>query len=140
MTRYEIWRGKKPNLKHLHEFGSTFFVLNGREHKIKFDPKSDEGMFLGYSPNSVAYSVYNKRSKTVMESANVAVDDQGTISKVPKLDESDTEGPLHTSRDDASTNDATSRNSSSLDIEDASPFAESLSQTIDPTTSLAGSN
>ena len=115
-------------------------MLNGREHKIKFDPKSDEGMFLGYSLNSVAYSVYNKRSKTVMESANVVVDDQGTISTVPKSDESDTEGPLHTSRDDASTNDATSRNSSSLNIEDALPFAESLSQTIDPTTSLARSN
>ena len=32
MTPYEIWRGKKPNLKHLHEFGSTCFVLNDREH------------------------------------------------------------------------------------------------------------
>ena len=60
MTPYEIWRGKKPNLKHLHEFGSTYFVLNDREHRRKFDPKSDEGIFLGYSPNSIAYMVYNK--------------------------------------------------------------------------------
>ena len=60
MTPYEIWRGKKPNLNHFHEFGSTCFVLNDREHKRKFDPKSDEGVFLGYSPNSKAYRVFNK--------------------------------------------------------------------------------
>ena len=46
MTSYEIWRGKKPNPKHLHELGSTCFVLNDRKHRRKFDPKSDEGMFL----------------------------------------------------------------------------------------------
>ena len=65
MTLYEIWRGKKPNLKHLHDFGSTCFVLNDREHIRKFDPNSDKGMFLGYSLNSKAYRVYNKCSKTV---------------------------------------------------------------------------
>ena len=71
--------------------------------------------------------MYNKRSKTVMELANVIVNDQGTVSTVPWSDENDTEGPLHTSRNDASTNDATSGNNSSLDIEDATPFTESLS-------------
>ena len=74
MTPYEIWRGKKLNLKHLHEFESTCFVLNDREHMIKFDSKCDEGVFLGYSLNSRAYMVYNKRLKIVMESANVVVD------------------------------------------------------------------
>ena len=60
MTPYEIWRGKKPNLKHFHEFGSTCFMLNDKEHRSKFDPKSDECMFLGYSLNSKAYKVFNK--------------------------------------------------------------------------------
>ena len=61
MTPYKIWRGKKPNLKHFHEFGSMCFVLNDKEHKSKFDPKSDEGMFLRYSQNSQAYRVFKKR-------------------------------------------------------------------------------
>ena len=60
MTPYEIWRDKKPNLKHLHEFGSTCFVLNDREHRSKFDQMSDEGVFLGYSPNNKAYKLFNK--------------------------------------------------------------------------------
>ena len=61
MTPYKIWRGKKPNLKHFHEFGSMCFVLNDKEHKSKFDPNSDEGMFLRYSQNSQAYRVFKKR-------------------------------------------------------------------------------
>ena len=46
---------------------------------------------------------------------------------VPRSNECDIERPLHTLRGDASSNDATSRNSSNPDLEDASPFAESLS-------------
>jgi len=42
----------------------------------KFDSKSDEGIFLGYSTNSRAYRVFNKRTETVMESINVVVDDE----------------------------------------------------------------
>ena len=127
MTPYEVWRGKKPNLKHLHDFGSTCFVLNDREHMRKFDPKSGEGMFLEYSPNSIAYRVINKHSKTIMESANVVVNDQGTVSTSPRLDGRKTEGSLYRSGDNASTNDETLGNSSSPDIEDALPFAKSLS-------------
>ena len=54
MTPYEVWEGEKPNLKYFHEFGSTCFVLNDREQRIKFGGKSDEDIFLGYSLNSRA--------------------------------------------------------------------------------------
>ena len=50
-----------------------------RESPGKFDAKSDEEIFLGYSTNSQAYRVYNKHTKTVMESINVVIDD--TISE-----------------------------------------------------------
>jgi hypothetical protein len=42
----------------------------------KFDRKSDEGIFLGYSTNSCAYWVFNKRTETVMESINVVINDE----------------------------------------------------------------
>ena len=42
------------------------------------DPKSDEGIFLGYSTNSRAYRVFNSKTKVMMESINVVVDDQQT--------------------------------------------------------------
>ena len=75
-----------------------------------------------------------------MESANVVVDDQGTIFIAPRSDESEIEGPLHASRDDASSNDATLGNSSSPDTEDASSVFESLSQPEDPSASSVESN
>ena len=39
------------------------------------DPKSDEGIFLGYSTNSRAYRVYNFKTETMMKSINVVIDD-----------------------------------------------------------------
>ena len=39
------------------------------------DPKSDEGIFLGDSTNNRAYRIFNARTKVVMESINMVVDD-----------------------------------------------------------------
>ena len=88
-TTYEIWNGKKPKVKYFQVFGSKCYILNDRENLGKLDAKSDEGIFLGFSTNSRSYRVYNKRTKTVMESINVKIDD--AITKVEMVD--DGEGP-----------------------------------------------
>jgi hypothetical protein len=75
-TPYEIWRGKKPTVKYFKTFGSKCYILRDRENLGKFDSKSDEGIFLGYSINSRAYRVFNKRTETVMECINVVIDDE----------------------------------------------------------------
>ncbi|XP_062114498.1 uncharacterized protein LOC133825594 [Humulus lupulus] len=79
-TTYELWEGKTPNLNYLKIFGCTCYILNDRDYLGKFDSKSDKGMFLGYSPNSRAYRVFNKRNNTVMESVNVRFDDTEDLS------------------------------------------------------------
>ena len=58
-------------MKYFRVFGSKCFILNDRDNLGKFDAKSDEGIFLGYFTTSRAYRVFNKRTKTVMESINV---------------------------------------------------------------------
>ena len=40
-----------------------------------FDSKSDEGISLSYSSNNSVYHVYNMRTQTIMEYANVIVDE-----------------------------------------------------------------
>ena len=65
------------------EVGVTF-ILNDWENLGKFDAKSDEGIFLGYSTTSRAYRIFNKRTKAVMESINVEIDD--AITKVEMVD------------------------------------------------------
>ncbi|PNX99239.1 gag-pol polyprotein, partial [Trifolium pratense] len=74
-TQYELWKGKKPTVKYFHVFGTKCDILANREQRRKLDPKSDEGIFMGYSMNSRAYKVYNKCTKTTMESINVVFDD-----------------------------------------------------------------
>ena len=88
-TAYEIWDGKKPRVKYFRVFGSKCYILNDRENLGKFDSKSDEGIFLGYSTTSRAYKVFNKRTKMVMESINLEIDD--AITKVEVVD--DEKGP-----------------------------------------------
>jgi hypothetical protein len=63
-------------VKYFRTFGSKCYILCDRENLGKFDPKSDEGIFLGYSSTSRAYRVFNKRTENVMESINVVIDDE----------------------------------------------------------------
>ncbi|TYK03217.1 uncharacterized protein E5676_scaffold298G00290 [Cucumis melo var. makuwa] len=46
-----------------------------REYHRKWDVKSEQGIFLGYSQNSRVYRVFNNRSGIVMETINVVVND-----------------------------------------------------------------
>ena len=49
------------NLTQLHIFGCKCFIHDNSKDKLgKFDPKSDEGIFLGYSNRSKTYKVLNK--------------------------------------------------------------------------------
>ena len=46
----------------------------------KFDPRSDEGIFLGYSSTNKAYQVYNKRTMKVMQTVNVVINESSDSS------------------------------------------------------------
>ena len=74
-TPYELRKGRKPNVKYFKIFRSTCFILKDKENVRKFDSRSDEGIFLRYSSISKAYQVYNKRTKKVMETMNVVIDE-----------------------------------------------------------------
>ena len=52
--------------------------MRDREYLTKFDTRSSEGIFLGYSNNSRAYRVFNLENSTIMESANIMIDESST--------------------------------------------------------------
>ena len=56
-TCYELWKGKKPSVKYFRVFGSRCYILKDHENLGKFESKSEEGIFLGYSSKSRAYRV-----------------------------------------------------------------------------------
>nr|GEU65541.1 retrovirus-related Pol polyprotein from transposon TNT 1-94 [Tanacetum cinerariifolium] len=81
--------GRKPSLESFKVFGSKCFILNTKEHLTKFDPKSYEGVFLGYSQNSKAYVVLNKHTIKVEESFNVTFDESLPLTKLSPLVDDD---------------------------------------------------
>ncbi|CAL8119010.1 unnamed protein product [Prunus armeniaca] len=90
-TPYEIWKGKKPNIKHLWTFGSKCYIHKDMESHGKFDVRGDVGIFLGYSMNSKAYRVFNSRTKKIMESANVVINDSSILQVETSHEDTDLE-------------------------------------------------
>ncbi|GJT73237.1 retrovirus-related pol polyprotein from transposon TNT 1-94 [Tanacetum coccineum] len=64
-------------------------ILNTKDHLTKFDPKSYEGVFLGYSQNSKAYVVLSKHTIKVEESLNVTFDESPPPTKLSPLVDDD---------------------------------------------------
>ncbi|GKB71815.1 retrovirus-related pol polyprotein from transposon TNT 1-94 [Tanacetum coccineum] len=88
-TPYELLRGRKPTLDYFRVFRSKCFFLNTKDYLTKFDPKSYEGIFLGYSQNSKAYVILNKHTRKVEESLNVTFDETPPPSKTSPLVDDD---------------------------------------------------
>ncbi|KAJ9561824.1 hypothetical protein OSB04_006984 [Centaurea solstitialis] len=79
-TSYKMVEQRKPNIDYFRVFGCKCYVLNDRDDLGKFKPKSDESIFIGYSHNSKAYRVFNKRTRTILESSNVDFSETETYS------------------------------------------------------------
>jgi hypothetical protein len=82
-TPYELWKGRTPNIGYFKVFDCKCFILNDKDNLGKFDAKSNEGIFLGYSMNRKDYRVYNKRSLTIEESMHVVFDEVDSL--LPKI-------------------------------------------------------
>nr|GEU55158.1 hypothetical protein [Tanacetum cinerariifolium] len=56
--------------------------VNDREDIGKLGSKGDIGFFIGYSVDSCAYRVYNRRTKKIMETMNVTFDELSAMAYV----------------------------------------------------------
>ncbi|GJS15046.1 putative ribonuclease H-like domain-containing protein [Tanacetum coccineum] len=70
-TPYELFRGFKPALSFMRPFKCHVTILNTLDNLGKFDDKSDEGFFIGYSLSSKAFRVYNTRTRRVEETLHI---------------------------------------------------------------------
>ncbi|GKA21590.1 putative ribonuclease H-like domain-containing protein [Tanacetum coccineum] len=70
-TTYELFNGRSPAIGFLRSFGCHVMILNTLDHLGKFDAKGDEGYLVGYSLNSKAFRVFNKRTKKIDENLHV---------------------------------------------------------------------
>nr|GEY79060.1 hypothetical protein [Tanacetum cinerariifolium] len=74
-TPYELINRKKPNIFFLYVFGALCYPKNDREDIGKLGATSDIGFFIGYSTDSCAFRLYNRRTKKIMETMNVSFDE-----------------------------------------------------------------
>nr|GFB61861.1 retrovirus-related Pol polyprotein from transposon TNT 1-94 [Tanacetum cinerariifolium] len=74
-TPYELMSKRKPNIKFFHVFGCKFYLLNDYDDVGKLKAKEDIGVFVGYSKESAAFGIYNKRTRKTHESVNVNFDE-----------------------------------------------------------------
>ncbi|GJW50521.1 putative ribonuclease H-like domain-containing protein [Tanacetum coccineum] len=81
-TPYELFRGRTPALSFMRPFGCHVSILNTLDHLGKFDGKSDDGFFVGYSLTSKAFRVYNIRTKRVEENLHIRfLEDKPIVSR-----------------------------------------------------------
>ncbi|KAJ9547172.1 hypothetical protein OSB04_019715 [Centaurea solstitialis] len=127
-TPYELFRNRKPSIEHLHIFGCVCYILNNKDNLGKFDSKSDDGIFLGYSSISKTYRVFNKRRQTIEETIQAdsffQVPDIPTTDPTPQdLSDGFEETPLPSSQ------------TSLPPIIDATPITQVSTETDQPTSS-----
>ncbi|GJS34084.1 ribonuclease H-like domain-containing protein [Tanacetum coccineum] len=63
--------GRTPSLSFMRPFRCYVTILNTLDHLGKFNGKSDDGFFVGYSLNSKAFRVYNIRTRKVEENLHI---------------------------------------------------------------------
>nr|GFB71240.1 hypothetical protein [Tanacetum cinerariifolium] len=74
-TPYHIINDRKPSVKFFYIFGSICYIVRDGENLDKMKEKGDECIFMGYSTQSRAYRVFNKRTRVIMESIHVNFDE-----------------------------------------------------------------
>nr|GFA73330.1 integrase, catalytic region, zinc finger, CCHC-type, peptidase aspartic, catalytic [Tanacetum cinerariifolium] len=73
-TPYELINKRKPDISFLYVFGALCYPKNDREDIWKLGAKGDIGFFIGYSADSCAYRIFNRRTKKIIETMNVSFD------------------------------------------------------------------
>ena len=56
-TPYELWYGRPASVKYFKVFGNNCYIKRNEDDLGKFDSRTDEEMFIGYSSTKKEYSV-----------------------------------------------------------------------------------
>nr|GFB35815.1 hypothetical protein [Tanacetum cinerariifolium] len=136
-TPYHIINDRQPSVKFFHIFGSVCYIVRDGENLDKMKEKGDECIFVGYSTQSRAYRVFNKRTRVIMESIHVNFDelpqmasDQNSFDPAPECQtmalEHDSLSPRRKCQEDVSHGDKTETMLNELDLLFSPMFDELL--------------
>ncbi|KAL6350652.1 hypothetical protein AAG906_025582 [Vitis piasezkii] len=66
-TPYELWTGRKPNLKHFHIWGCPAEARPYKPHEKKLDSKTVSSYFIGYAERSRGFKFYDPAIRSIFE-------------------------------------------------------------------------
>ena len=98
-TAYELFTGKKPDMKNLHPFGVQC-VMYKEGAKGKLDARGTDGIFLGINPINKGYYVLNQSKNSIATSRNVCfrqqeIDETRYPCKLPEKSQEHAESQQH---------------------------------------------
>jgi hypothetical protein len=70
-TPEKMWTSRKPDLSHLRVFGCVAYAQLAREQQEKLDNTSIYRIFVGYTPTSRQYRVYDPTTRQVQQYSTV---------------------------------------------------------------------
>nr|GEZ10163.1 integrase, catalytic region, zinc finger, CCHC-type, peptidase aspartic, catalytic [Tanacetum cinerariifolium] len=74
-THYHVINDRKPSFKFFYIFGSLCYIVRDGENLDKIKEKGDACIFVGYSTQSRAYRVFNKKTRVIVETIHVNFDE-----------------------------------------------------------------
>ena len=77
-TPYEVFKGRKPSIKHLRIFGCIGYAKVDAPHLRKLDDRSRTLVHLGTEPGSKAYRLLDPKSRKIVVSRDVVFDEHKT--------------------------------------------------------------
>ena len=83
-TPYESFTSSKPNFNKMHIFGTNCFCYV--QNKMKLDPCSEKGIFVGYDKQSPAYLIYFLETTAIKRVRSVKFIDSYDNSSLAKPD------------------------------------------------------
>nr|GEW37401.1 hypothetical protein [Tanacetum cinerariifolium] len=72
---YHIINDRKPSVKFFYIFGTLCYIVKDGENLYKMKGKGDACIFVGYSTQSRAYRIFNKRTRVIVETIHVNFDE-----------------------------------------------------------------
>ena len=81
MTPYEVWKGYKPNVNHLHIFGCSAYAHIPNDERSKMDLKAKKSIFLGYGIGVKGYRLFDTDTSKVIYSSDVIFKKTASISE-----------------------------------------------------------
>src|SRR6266850_8183991 len=84
-TPYEQWHMLKPNIAHLHEYGTLVWILmQGQKLPCKMMQKLQRKIFVGYDNRAKAVKYYNTETRKILTSRNfhfLALEEKGSCNE-----------------------------------------------------------